>query len=119
MLSHLVRLDGFFAKSYCAVRRLWTRINDYRVPDEVACSDATSRRQRTWCSPGWFMPNIPEENMSARTKINSAVVCGSLAVAALVGAVFNSWLAFGVAAAVLVAASMHDGGIRPARKGRG
>jgi hypothetical protein len=40
--------------------------------------------------------------MGARTKLNSAYVTGSLVVAGLVGWVLHSWVAFLVAAAVLV-----------------
>jgi len=54
--------------------------------------------------------------MSARNKLNSAAVHGSLAVAALIGAVCGSWGVFLLASAVLVATSLHDGSIRGQRR---
>ena len=54
--------------------------------------------------------------LSARTKLNAAYVLGSTAIAALVGAIFQSWAAFFIAAALLIALCFVDGTIRP--KGR-
>jgi len=56
--------------------------------------------------------------MSAKHKLNSAHLHGALAVAALVGAVVGSWPVFWLASVVLVATSLHDGGIRLGRRGR-
>ncbi len=58
--------------------------------------------------------------MSARHKLNQAVIQGCLIVAALVGLLFQSWTVFLLAAAVLVGLSVHSGEIRgPARRKRG
>ncbi len=51
--------------------------------------------------------------MSARHKLNQGYVQGCLAIAALIGAVCQSWIIFGIAAAVLIGLSMHSGEIRP------
>jgi len=50
--------------------------------------------------------------MGARTKLNSVYLTGSLVIAGVLGAVSQSWTAFVVAAVVLIACSIHDGGIR-------
>lgn len=50
--------------------------------------------------------------MNTRAKLNSAAVRGSLVVAALAGAVAESWTVFGLAAAVLIAMSFNSGDIR-------
>ena len=51
--------------------------------------------------------------MGARQKLNQAHLNGALALAALVGAVTQSWTVFGVAALLAVVASIYGGGIRP------
>lgn len=50
--------------------------------------------------------------MGARQKLNQAHVNGALVVAALVGAVTQSWIVFVVAALLAVGLSVHGGGIR-------
>lgn len=50
--------------------------------------------------------------MSAREKLNSAVVNGSIAIAAIVGLVFQSWAAFFLTAAVLIGSGFVAGEIR-------
>ena len=50
--------------------------------------------------------------MGAKKKLNSAAVCGALGVAALIGALTGSWIAFWLASAVLVATAVHSGDIR-------
>ena len=50
--------------------------------------------------------------MGARTKLNSAYLVGILLVSALVGAVFQSWLAFFIFAGVTVALAFHAGEVR-------
>ena len=50
--------------------------------------------------------------MSARHKLNQAVIQGCLIVAALVGLLFQSWLVFLLTAAVLVGLSISSGEIR-------
>ena len=54
--------------------------------------------------------------MNARRRLNVAYLQGSAAVAALIGFVFSSWLAFAVAWAVLIMGNLCAGDIRP--KGR-
>ena len=54
--------------------------------------------------------------MGARTKLNSVYVLGSLAVAAIIGAVAGSWIVFAIVSAVLIGCSVSDGGIRPTRR---
>ena len=56
--------------------------------------------------------------MSARQKLNSAHLLGSLLLAGLLGAWAESWFVFAIAAGILLAAGLHDGGIRPSG-GRG
>jgi hypothetical protein len=56
--------------------------------------------------------------MPARETLNSIYLIGSLVLAAIVGSVTNSWVAFIVSLAVLVAASLHSGRIRPDRHTR-
>jgi hypothetical protein len=56
--------------------------------------------------------------LGARTKLNSVYVCGSLAIAAIIGAVAGSWIVFVIVAAVLIGCSVSDGGIRPNRRRR-
>ena len=50
--------------------------------------------------------------LSAKHKLNSAFINGALIVAAVLGAMFESWTVFLVAAGVLLATSLHDGSIR-------
>lgn len=50
--------------------------------------------------------------MGARQKLNQANVNGALAVAALVGAVTQSWTVFVLAAVLAAGTSMYGGGIR-------
>jgi hypothetical protein len=50
------------------------------------------------------------------SKLNAAYVLGSVVIAALVGAMSQSWLVFVIAAALLIALCLVDGTIRP--KGR-
>jgi len=54
--------------------------------------------------------------LGARTKLNSVYVLGSLAVAAIIGAVAGSWIVFAIVSAVLIGCSVSDGGIRPTRR---
>lgn len=59
--------------------------------------------------------------MSARHKLNQAVVQGTLLVAGLLGLVTQSWTIFAIAAVTLLALSIHSGDIRfgpRPRKGR-
>ena len=51
--------------------------------------------------------------MSARQKLNQGYIQGCLAIAALVGVVCQSWVIFGITAAVLIGLSTHSGEIRP------
>ena len=55
--------------------------------------------------------------MGARTKLNEVNVLGSLAVAGAVGILTGSWTVFLVTGALLVAAGVYSGDIRPS-KGR-
>ena len=57
-----------------------------------------------------------KEILGARTKLNSVHVCGSLAVAGVIGAVAGSWIVFAIVSAVLIGCSVGDGGIRPTRR---
>jgi hypothetical protein len=50
---------------------------------------------------------------TARHKLNGAYFLGALLIAGLVGAMFESWMAFMIAAGVLIVSSVHDGNIRP------
>ncbi len=54
--------------------------------------------------------------MGARTKLNSVYVLGSLAVAAIIGAVAGSWIVIEIVYAVLIDCSVSDVGIRPTRR---
>ena len=56
--------------------------------------------------------------MSARQKLNTAYALGSVAIAALIGTLFQSWLVFGLAALLLVALSFVNGAIRPHKRNR-
>jgi hypothetical protein len=50
--------------------------------------------------------------MGARTKLNSVYLTGCLVIAGVLGAVSGSWTVFVVAAVILIACSVYDGGIR-------
>ena len=56
--------------------------------------------------------------MGARTTLNGIYLSGALAIAAVLGWATESWGVFIVGLAVLIAASVHAGRIRPARRGR-
>jgi Na+(H+)/acetate symporter ActP len=56
--------------------------------------------------------------LSARTKLNAIAIVGSILIAAVVGVVFESWIAFLITAAGLIALAVHEGGIRPDRRKR-
>ena len=56
--------------------------------------------------------------MSARQKLNAAYIQGGLIVAALVGALAQSWVVFAIAAAVLIGLGLLGGEIRPRRRHR-
>ncbi len=51
--------------------------------------------------------------MGARQKLNQAHVNGALVIAALVGAVTQSWVVFVLAALLAAGTSVYGGGIRP------
>jgi hypothetical protein len=53
--------------------------------------------------------------MSARKKLNTAFINGSLLIAGLAGLATGSWVVFGTAFAVSVALSCYAGNIRPGR----
>ena len=50
---------------------------------------------------------------TAKHKLNGAYFLGALLIAGVVGAMFESWMAFMSAAGVLIVSSVHDGNIRP------
>lgn len=50
--------------------------------------------------------------MTAKHKLNSAYIQGTLVIAAMVGILTESWLVFLLVAVVLISAGMHDGSIR-------
>jgi len=50
--------------------------------------------------------------MGAKQKLNSANAVLALVIAAIMGMAFGSWIAFVVAAIILVAASIYTGEIR-------
>ena len=56
--------------------------------------------------------------MSARQKLNTAYALGSVALAALIGTLLQSWLVFGLAALLLVALCLVNGAIRPQNRNR-
>lgn len=56
--------------------------------------------------------------MDARQKLNSAFFNGSLLLAGAVGMLTQSWLVFGVALTVLLAANLYAGDIRPTKRKR-
>jgi hypothetical protein len=49
---------------------------------------------------------------AARNKLNQLHATGSLILAAYIGLVFNSWLAFGTASAALLVLNVFGGNIR-------
>ena len=51
--------------------------------------------------------------MGAREKLNAAYISGSLVLAALVGAMTESWTVFFMTAVILLALNVHSGDIRP------
>ena len=53
--------------------------------------------------------------MSARKKLNSAYVGGSLVTATVFGLLAQSWLIFGFVLIVLLACNFHEGNIRPTK----
>ncbi len=52
-------------------------------------------------------------DLNARKKLNSNTIAGSLIVAAIIGALAQSWWVFGATTVVLLGLALHDGGIRP------
>ncbi len=50
--------------------------------------------------------------MGARTKLNSVYLIGSLVIAGVLGAAAQSWTVFVIAAVVLLACSVYEGGIQ-------
>lgn len=57
--------------------------------------------------------------MGARTTLNGIYVAGTLAVAAIFGAMTESWLVFVISLGVLVGMKIHSGAIRvQTRNGR-
>jgi hypothetical protein len=56
--------------------------------------------------------------MGARQKLNSINATGCLALAAVIGALTESWAVFLTVAALLIAGSIHAGHIRPDRMRR-
>jgi type IV secretory pathway TrbD component len=56
--------------------------------------------------------------MNAREKLNAAYVQGALILAAVVGVLAQSWIAFGFTLAVLICCAHYDGAIRIQRHKR-
>ena len=56
--------------------------------------------------------------LSARQKLNGIYAGGSVAVAAIIGALAGSWAVFAITAAVLLACSLAGGDIRPNKRRR-
>lgn len=54
--------------------------------------------------------------MGARQKLNRFHLVGDIFVAALVGILAQSWIAFFLALAVLLGLDMHTGAVRPRRR---
>lgn len=50
--------------------------------------------------------------MGARQKLNQAHIIAALVIAAVIGAVTQSWIMFWIAAIIAVGSSFHAGGIR-------
>ena len=72
-----------------------------------------------WLKAGPWSTILAEQKevlMSARTKLNAAVIHGAILVAALVGWVTSSWAIFLLATAVLIATAIHSGQIRMGRR---
>lgn len=55
--------------------------------------------------------------MGARTTLNGIHVTGALAVAAIFGAMTESWLVFVISLGVLIGLKIHSGAIRVQNKG--
>jgi 1,4-dihydroxy-2-naphthoate octaprenyltransferase len=51
--------------------------------------------------------------VGARTRLNVAALNGCVIIAALIGIVLQSWFAFWIVAALLVAGEFYAGSIRP------
>jgi hypothetical protein len=60
-----------------------------------------------------FLTLRATSHKTARHKLNGAYFLGALLIAGLVGAMFESWTVFMIAAGVLIMSSVHDGDIRP------
>lgn len=58
-------------------------------------------------------PEQREKQMGAREKLNAAHAVGNVIIAAIVGCLFESFFVFFIAAAVLIAAALNSGDIRP------
>jgi hypothetical protein len=56
--------------------------------------------------------------LSARHKLNGIYAGGSLAVAAIIGALAGSWAVFATAAVILIGCSFAGGDIRPNKRRR-
>jgi hypothetical protein len=56
--------------------------------------------------------------MGARLKLNQVYFGGTLVVAAIFGLASSSWVMFGISLALILAANLQTGRIRPARTGR-
>jgi hypothetical protein len=62
----------------------------------------------------WFTPDQRKRcSLSARHKLNQAYVTGCVLLAGVAGYLSGSWLVFGIALAVLLAANLYSGDIRP------
>jgi hypothetical protein len=55
--------------------------------------------------------------MGARQKLNGAYMTGSLILAAIMGGICQSWIAFVLAAGLLLAINLAQGDIRPNKRG--
>jgi hypothetical protein len=55
---------------------------------------------------------MPRPTNTARHKLNSSYLHGVLLIAGVIGAASGSWTVFLVATGILIATSVHDGGIR-------
>jgi hypothetical protein len=56
--------------------------------------------------------------MGAREKLNASYACGSLVVAAIIGAICQSGTVFVIAAVILLGLNVAAGEIRPTRRNR-
>ncbi len=56
--------------------------------------------------------------MGARQKLNAAYFCGTLVIATMVGSIAQSFVAFGVAFAILLGVGLYAGDIRTAGRKR-